>query len=211
MADIEPQPGTESFGVADSLSGEQVKRFEHVAWPHLEALLRTARYLTRQDHDAEDLVQEAMLKAMKAIDSFQEGTNVQAWLMAILRRTFIDRWRGDKRRQKEVSLDEIENIASENEPAGVLDDQWQSPEKMLERFEDQLVIDALKSLPEGIRWTLILLDVEQMDQAQAAEVMEIPVGTVKSRAYRGRRMLRDRLYHTAAKQGWVPVEQGQAP
>ena len=173
-------------------------------------LLRTARYMTRHQQEAEDVVQETMLKAMKAIDSFQDGTEMQAWLMAILRRTFIDRWRA-VRRHEEVSLDEIEVDAIEADPVGVFDDRWDNPEEMLDRFDDEVVIGALKLLPQEIRWTLILLDVEQMDQAEASMILEVPVGTVKSRAYRGRQMLRDRLYRIAQKRGWVSVEQGEAP
>ena len=210
MANIEPKPGSESFGIVDGLSDAQVERFERLAWPYMGVLLRTARYMTRHQQEAEDVVQETMLKAMKAIDSFQDGTEMQAWLMAILRRTFIDRWRA-VRRHEEVSLDEIEVDAIEADPVGVFDDRWDNPEEMLDRFDDEVVIGALKSLPQEIRWTLILLDVEQMDQAEASMILEVPVGTVKSRAYRGRQMLRDRLYRIAQKRGWVSVEQGEAP
>ena len=106
--------------------------------------------MTRHQQEAEDVVQRTMLKAMKAIDSFQEGTDMQGWLMAILRRTFIDRWRA-VRRHEELPFDDLEVNAIEAEPVGVFDDRWDDPEEMLDRFEDQVIIDALKSLPKEIR------------------------------------------------------------
>lgn len=211
MTGSEPRTGPGPLSMTGGLSAEQAERFERLAWPHLRMLLRTARFLTRHDHDAEEIVQDAMIKAMRAIDSFQDGTSMQAWLMTILRRTFIDWWRSGRRARGALSLDEASDVAVASETAGAFDDRWEDPAQMLERFEDQAVIDALKALPENIRWTLVLVDVEDMDQAQAATILDIPVGTVKSRAHRGRQMLRDRLYHLARKRGWVPVEQGRAP
>jgi len=186
----------------------QAQRFKRLAWPHLASLLRTARYLTRHQQEAEDVVQETMLKAMKAIDSFQDGTNVKAWLMTILRRTYIDRLRMSRSRQYEVGLDISDQVESREEVAtsGQLDDRWDDPEKILDQFEDQDVIQALNTLPDEIRWTLLLIDVEQLDYAGAARVMEVPVGTVKSRAHRGRAMLRDRLFAKAQQRGWVEAK-----
>ncbi len=194
----QPAPGQE-------IGDGQAQRFKRVAWPHLASLLRTARYLTRHQQEAEDVVQETMLKAMKAIDSFQEGTNVKAWLMTILRRTFIDRLRANRSRQHEVRLDSYDQVEGREEAAtsGQLDDRWDNPEKILDQFEDKDMVEALKTLPDEIRWTLLLVDIEQLDYAGAARVLEIPVGTVKSRAHRGRGMLRDRLFTKARQRGWV--------
>ncbi len=205
-----------SFGKVDGmtvsrLSEDEVRRFKRAAWPYLPVLLRTARYFTRRDDEAEDLVQDVMLKAMRAMDSFQDGTDMKAWLMTILRRTFIDRVRSMKRRQKEVSLATIEDVANDEKPAGVFDDNWDHPEQILDRFEDQAVIDALKALPDAIRWTLLLVDVEQMEQTETATILDVPVGTIKSRTHRGRKMLRDRLYQVAQERGWVAIGERQTP
>lgn len=184
----------------------QAERFQRLAWPFVPTLLRGARYLLHRSEGAEDLVQEAMLKAMKGIDGFQDGTDMKAWLMAILRRTHIDHLRAATRRPSQVSLESADEAAigeRAEEDAGRRDELWAKPQELLQQFEDQAVIDALKALPEEIRWTLMLVDVEQMDHAQAAVVLEVPVGTVKSRAHRGRQMLRDRLYELAMQRGWV--------
>jgi RNA polymerase sigma-70 factor, ECF subfamily len=182
----------------------QKERFERLAWPCLPVLLRTARYLTRDSHRAEDLVQETMLKAYRAMESFADGTDIRAWLLTILRRTHLDNVRAEQRRGPAVSLEQAPPVEAEAEDdAGRHDQQWDNPGELMECFADQEVIDALKELPEDIRWTLLLVDVEQLDQAVAAQVLDVPVGTVKSRAHRGRKMLRDRLFDVARRHGWA--------
>jgi RNA polymerase sigma-70 factor (ECF subfamily) len=193
------------------LSAAQTDRFEQLVWPLLPGLLRSARFLTRRDAQADDLVQDTMFKALRFIDSYEEGTNVRAWLMTILRHTHIDTLRAGRRRAADVSIDAAVDLglvqAADAEPE-CFDDQWAQPEQLLERFEDQAVIEALQGLPEDIRWTLLLVDVEQIDHAEAARILEVPVGTIKSRAFRGRRMLRDHLFVVARDRGWVSASQG---
>lgn len=189
----------------DKLTGKQAEKARQIIWPLLPVLLRTARYLTGCSEQAEDLVQETVLKAMGAIDTFQPDTNAKAWLMTILRRIHIDWLRATQRRIKTVSMDTADGMqpAAPDEPAGSHDADWDAPETILESFEDAEVIVALKELPEEIRWTLLLVDVEDLDHQQAAQVLEIPEGTVKSRAFRGRGMLRDRLFELARDRGLV--------
>lgn len=194
--------------MANGLTESQMERFKRAAWPFLPTLLRGACCLLRRWEGAEDLVQETMLKAMKAIDSFEDGTDMKAWLMAILRRTHIDHLRAARRRPVEVPLEaaDLDGLLNDQSPGpggGQYDPQWSNPQELLQQFEDQAIIDALQSLPEEIRWTLMLVDVEQIDHAQAAKVLEVPVGTVKSRAHRGRQMLRDKLFELAMRRGWV--------
>jgi RNA polymerase sigma-70 factor, ECF subfamily len=187
------------------LTAGQRERFERLAMPHLAALSRAARYLARDDQQAEDLVQETMVKAMRAFDRFQEGGNIKAWLMTILRHAFVDLLRSNKHYAAAVPIDLVQDELAQTPPAegGACDDQWSNPAALLERFEDREVIQAMKGLPESLCWTLLLVDVEQMDLADAAAVLAVPVGTVKSRAHRGRAMLRDRLYRWAKERGWV--------
>jgi len=128
---------------------------------------------------------------------------MKAWLTTILKRTFIDKLRADQRRIQPQGLDDVDHVADPNVSVGVFDDDWREPEELLNQFEDEAVIEALKRVPEDIRWTLILLDVEQMDQTSVAGVLEVPVGTIKSRAHYGRKMLRDLLYQMAQTRGWV--------
>jgi RNA polymerase sigma-70 factor (ECF subfamily) len=168
-------------------------RFHELVWPQLATVVRTARILTGgNDAEADDLAQETMLKAFGSIDQFHSGTDVRAWLMTILRNTRIDRLRARGASARDVSLDdiEVEFTAKPDSSDAAL---WTEPEAMLEAFSDQQVIDALQALPEEIRWTLLLVDVEHLDQKDAAEVLGVPVGTVKSRAHRGRTMLRESL------------------
>lgn len=162
-------------------------------------------HFTGSSADAEDLAQDTLVKAMRAIDTYQDGSDMKAWLTTILKRTFIDRLRVSQRRGAFQSLETVDDVEApeEHDQVGIYDAQWDQPEDLMARFEDQAVIDALQSLPEEIRWTLVLLDVEQMDQATVAGILEVPVGTVKSRAHYGRKMLRDLLYQLAQKRGWV--------
>ena len=189
----------------ERISEAQAARFRRLAWPRLAAVLRTARCLTRDPAEAEDLAQETMVKAMRAIDRYTEGTDVKAWLLTILRRTHIDRLRSGRPRPNEVSLDErmIDTAGNGAAPAGAFDEHWTEPEQLMGRFEDEAVAEALRALPDDIRWTLLLVDVEQMEQADAATVLGVAVGTIKSRAHRGRAMLRDRLHRLAVRRGWV--------
>lgn len=171
-------------------------RFHRLIWPHLATVLRTAMFLTRNATEAEDLAQETMLKAYRFMDSLQEGTDAKAWLMAILRNTRIDRLRAAGRMPDAVAMDDLPADpaapeASAADPAA----RWENPREILNDMSDATIIAALKSLPEEIRLTLLLTDVEGLDHAQAAEILKVPTGTIKSRAHRGRAMLRDLLQH----------------
>jgi len=173
-----------------------MERFERLAWPEMAVMLRAAKFLTRRDDQAEDLAQETMLKAMRAMDRFIDGSDIKAWLMTILRRTHIDRLRAAQRRGVEQALPS--EVEDDRPPAGRYDDYFRGePEQLMNRLDDETVIEAMRQLPDEIRWTLLLVDVERMDHAEAATVLGVPVGTIKSRAHRGRAMLRDRLYAQA--------------
>lgn len=170
----------------------------------MSVVLRTALCLTHRTDTAEDLAQDTMVKAMRAIDSFQDGTNMKAWLLTILRRTHIDRMRVERNRPLRLSLDEDGiDLPDPGNAGGVHDEAWDEPEELMNRLEDEEVVEALRGLPPDIRWTLLLVDVEQMEQAEAAAVLGVAVGTVKSRTHRGRALLRDRLFDTAVRRGWV--------
>ncbi|QNN21786.1 RNA polymerase sigma factor [Planctomycetales bacterium ZRK34] len=188
------------------LTPDQAERFRQWCWPHQEAMLRLALLLTRREDQAEDIVHDAMIKAMRAIDTLDEGSNAKPWLMTILRRTWIDAMRTHKYNTREHTLDEtvqsqLTAVSSEStvetEPAR------NDPQAMLNRFEDEAVVQMLNSLPEAMRWTLLLVDVEGLDHEQAAGILGVPVGTIKSRAHHGRQKLRAGLAHLARQRGWV--------
>lgn len=169
---------------------QATKRFYQLVWPHRASILRLAQILTGNTAEADDLAQETFIKAFKAMDQFQDGTGMLAWLTTILRHTRIDRLRSGAASARNVSLEqlpvEVADEASEQED-------WQSPQDVLNAIGDREIIEALQELPEDIRWTLLLVDVQGMEQQDAAQVLEIPVGTVKSRMHRGRAMLRQAL------------------
>ena len=140
------------------------------------------------------------MKAFRSLHTLRDGAGVKAWLMTILRHNHIDRLRSMP--PPALSLDEAA-IQPCSAPAdrpevarAALD-----PEGLLESFSDGAVIAALRSLPKDIRWTLLLADVEQLDYSDIASVLEVPVGTVKSRVHRGRSMMRDALLPAAARAG----------
>jgi RNA polymerase sigma-70 factor, ECF subfamily len=178
-----------------SKAGETDK-FHRLIWPHRSAVLRTARFLERDEGAAEDLAQETLLKAFRSIDRFDEASNACAWLLRILRNARIDRLRSEATRRAHEQLDstalEVAEARRAAKPVSTPED-WADAGRMLEQFSDGEVIEALRRLPDDIRWTLLLVDVEGLDQQDAASVLDVPVGTVKSRVHRGRTMLRDVL------------------
>ena len=176
-------------------SGTSAERFYALVWPQAGVVLRTAQVLVRDVNDAEDLAQETLIKAYKALDQFREGTDVRAWLMTILRNTRIDRARSRKNAARDVSLEALAQDPEDESisPSVHSAEEWNDPKALLDAFSDGQVIDAMRELPEEIRWTLLLVDVEGLDHADAGKVLGVPVGTVKSRAHRGRSMLREAL------------------
>jgi RNA polymerase sigma-70 factor (ECF subfamily) len=160
--------------------------FECAVLPYLEPLARFARFLIRGSRaDAEDLVQEAVLRAFQAFPRFERGTNLRAWLFRILRNAYVDRLR---RQGRESQLIDRDAEAPETDPA-------------VEEFQSQARREcsaadleaALGELSAELRMVLLLIDGEGMRYDEVAQVMECPVGTVRSRAHRGRRLLRQKL------------------
>jgi RNA polymerase sigma-70 factor (ECF subfamily) len=196
-----PPPETsdtpDTAAVPPAISRAQSERFERLAWSYLPLVVRTAGYLCRNPILAEDLAQETMLKALRAIDRFRDGTDMKAWLLSILRHVVIDAARSGRRRQRDVSLEDLADLGETEDTrppqSAGHDEPWTDPQRILEEVSDPQMIAALQSLPAEMRWTLLLVDVEQLDHAAAAEILGVPVGTVKSRAHRGRALLRDRL------------------
>jgi len=174
---------------------EATRRFYSHVWPCRATVLRTARFLCGNVADAEDLAQETLLKAFRAMESFDMTTNPQHWLSTILRNTRIDRLRANSRSSAHVPLDDLAaDPVDTSHPAASLDPH--DPAALLEAFSDARMIDELQELPEDIRWTLLLVDVEQMTYEDASVILDVPPGTVKSRVHRGRQMLRVRLLGT---------------
>jgi RNA polymerase sigma-70 factor, ECF subfamily len=180
------------------------KEFEATALPHLDALYGTAYRLARNPRDAEDLVQEALLRAYRFWETFEKDSNCKAWLLRILTNTFINEYQR-KRRQREV-LDAA--TAEQSATDGVLVHEGAQTQKspegvMLERSVSDDVQRALDALPADFRTAVVLCDVEGLAYKEIAEVMDCPVGTVMSRLFRGRRLLQQSLAQFAVEQGYV--------
>ena len=176
-------------------SNDAAKEWQALVWPHLAAVLRVAQILSRHPVDAEDLAQETMLKSYRSLETFKQGSDVKAWLMTILRNTWRDRMRLASSHVTIVSLEDELFDPEDESSAAALD--WEkiceNPEEILNEIGDQQIIEALQILPVELRWTLLLVDVEGMDHEEAARLMGVPVGTIKSRAHRGRGLLRKAL------------------
>lgn len=182
------------------MAGETTARteFEREALVHLDTLYNVALRLTGNSADAEDLVQETVTKAYRAWDSYIPGTNCRAWLVTILRNTFINQFRQESKRPTRVQFDSVESVSVFEAV------QDEDPEGSFFRFiVDDEVKQAIQELPEEFRIPVVLSDVEGMSYAEIAQILEVPVGTVKSRLFRGRRRLQQRLYEYAIEMGYI--------
>ena len=180
---------------------DATRLFYDLVWPHRAMVLRTAQFLARNLTEAEDLAQETLVKAFRSIAHYDLATKAdgaKAWLSTILRNTWIDHLRSAGRHEKALSVEDQEIDVPDVRLSENLPD-TANPAALLEQFSDADLIAALHTLPAEIRWTLLLVDVESMEHAQAAQILQIPEGTVKSRAHRGRRMLREHLLSTSYK------------
>jgi RNA polymerase sigma-70 factor (ECF subfamily) len=175
--------------------------FEADAMQFASQLYSAALRMTRNPADAEDVVQETFLKAYRAYGSFQEGTNLKAWLYRILTNTYINRYRKAQRRPSEVELGELQDLylfRRLGEQSGASES---AESEVLEQFVDTDVIEALESLPDNFRMPVLLADVEGFAYKEIAEMLDIPIGTVMSRLHRGRKALQKKLWHLAEERG----------
>ena len=176
--------GMVRFGVSSSQAGQPLAGFEELAMPLFDSLYNFARWLVHNSNDAEDLVQETYLKALRSFGSFQPGTNFRAWIFQILRNTFLTSCSKLERRMT-VALD-----SEDDGPELAVD--TETPETILmNRSNSQLVQRAIDDLPVHYRETLLLCEVEEMSYQEIAEILSIPIGTVMSRLARARKAVRE--------------------
>jgi RNA polymerase sigma-70 factor (ECF subfamily) len=174
------------FGSSSSHDDQPQVGFEELAMPLFDSLYNFARWIARDSDDAEDLVQETYLKALRGFASFQPGTNFRAWIFQVLRNTFLSSRTNYERRMTE-ELD-----SDEDGPELAVD--TETPETILmNRCNFQVVQRAIDDLPVHYRETLLLCEVEEMSYQQIAEVLSIPIGTVMSRLARARKAVRESL------------------
>lgn len=193
-----------------AVSDEDRARFEALVGGHLDGLYGSALRLTRSRTTAEDLVQDTFLKAWRSFRTFQAGTNARAWLYKILMNAYIDGYRRSSRLPEEVDQEGISDFylyakAQESEEYRKAGD----PEEiLLSQVMDADVKDALEQVPEPFRAAVILADLEEFSYKEIAEILDIPVGTVMSRLYRGRRHLQRLLWDYARRAGYARDENG---
>jgi RNA polymerase sigma-70 factor (ECF subfamily) len=195
-----PMPGD---GTVQDMADQAT--FADQAMEFMPALYTAALRMTRNAAEAEDLVQETYLKAYRAFGSFEQGTNLKAWLYKILTNTFINAYRSRRRRPEQTEIEDVEDLylyrrlgGLEGATAG-----RSAEEEVLDRFTDADVKEALESLPETFRMAVLLADVEGFSYREIADILDIPIGTVMSRLHRGRRALQKALLEFGMEHGLV--------
>ncbi|MEO8199953.1 MAG: sigma-70 family RNA polymerase sigma factor [Gemmatimonadota bacterium] len=166
--------------------------------PQLDLLYRVALRYTGEPAKAEDLVQDTMLKAYRAWERFQPGTSARAWLLAILRNTFINLYRREKREPVATDLDQIETHP-QYRPSDASDPEGEFFDKIV----DERILQGLDTLAPEFREVMVLSDVEGLPYAEIAQALGIPIGTVKSRLFRARKLMQANLYNHAVEMGYI--------
>ncbi|MDX1689577.1 MAG: sigma-70 family RNA polymerase sigma factor [Acidimicrobiia bacterium] len=176
--------------------------FEDDVREYLPQLYSAALRMTRNPADAEDVLQEALLKAFRGYHTFRAGTNLKAWLYRIVTNTYINRYRKQNRRPDEVELGELEDLYLFKRLGDADGGASRSAElEALDEFVDEDVKAAVEALPENFRLPVLLADVEGFAYKEIAEIMDIPIGTVMSRLHRGRKALQRALWRIAEERG----------
>ena len=177
--------------------------FENLALKHIDPLYSAALRLTKNERDAEDLVQDTFLRAYRFFDKFERGTNIKAWLFKILTNTFINRYRRVVKERNIVEGSERDAV-HERFISREASDSAANPEAwFFDRLLSDDVLQAVDSLPIDFRLVVILADLQEFSYKETAEILDVPVGTVMSRLYRGRRLLQKSLAKYAVLSGVI--------
>ncbi len=177
------------------------REFEKEALPHRDSLYHYALRLTGDEDDADDLVQETYLKAFRFFDKFERGTNCKAWLFRILKNSYINDYRKLKKEPGKVDYDDVQNFYET-----IKSDEVETKHYEQDAFSNLLddnVSNALAKLPEDFRTAIILSDIEGFTYEEIADFVDIPVGTVRSRLHRARKMLYAQLFDYARERGFI--------
>ncbi len=168
--------------------------------PHINSMYNFAYRLTLDQDDSKDLVQDTYLKAYRFIDSFQQGTNAKAWLFRILKNSFINDYRKKSKEPSKVDYQEVESYYNSDEV-----DRQITPDLRVEALKDMIgdeISNALNSLDVDFRTVIILCDLEGFKYDEMAKILDIPIGTVRSRLHRARNLLKEKLSEYAKQMGY---------
>jgi RNA polymerase sigma-70 factor (ECF subfamily) len=198
----------ETAPIAQPPDHEVTEDFEKGVLAQLDSLYRTALRMTNNPQEAEDLVQETMLKAFRFAHTYQPGTNLRAWLFRILNTSAINRYRKQATHPTPVTLPEGEEFYLYNQIRDLSgqDLSQGAEEEVLGQYLDEDVYKALNDLPPNFRMAVILADIEGMSYKEIAETLQIPIGTVMSRISRARRQLQKSLWQYAKERGYVKTQ-----
>jgi RNA polymerase sigma-70 factor, ECF subfamily len=187
-----------------SLTKQEIRKqedFNEEIIPHLDALYNFGLRLTSDPNDAEDLVQDTIVKAYRFFDSYEKGTNAKAWLFRILKNSYINNYRKKSKKPQEVDYDEVasfyESIRAERTETSDMED------KMFRELIDDDISNALDEIPEDFRTVVLLCDVEDFTYEEIANMLDVPIGTIRSRLHRGRNLLKAQLMDYASKKGYT--------
>lgn len=185
---------------SENQSEQQLSEFEKIALPHRNLLYNYALRLTGDYDDADDLLQETYLKAFRFFDKFEVGTNVKAWLYRIMKNSFINEYRRNVKEPEKVDYEDVQNFYENIKATEVKNEHYE--EDVYSNMLDDKVHDALNSLPEDFKTVIILSDIEGYTYDEIADFVDIPVGTVRSRLHRARKMLYAQLSDYAKELGY---------
>ena len=174
--------------------------FEEEFYPNADALYNFAFNLTYSEADANDLVQETYLKAFRFIDKYIEGTNAKAWLFKILKNAFINQYRKDSKRPSKVDFEEI--VSYQNEENSKYSGYIDLRQEIYQTMMGDEVTNAVNALPVDFRSVILLCDIEGFTYEEIAKIIDIPIGTVRSRLHRARNMLKGKLKDYAESVGF---------
>jgi RNA polymerase sigma-70 factor (ECF subfamily) len=192
------------FDEEDELSEEELlkqkEEFEREAMPHMNLLHNYAYKMTGNELDADDLVQDTYLRAYRFFHKFEKGTNCKAWLFRIMKNLFINNYRKNQKQPNKVDYDEIENFF-ETIKSDKLDSN-DLQEKVFANLLDDELTEALNSMQDDFKTVVILCDIEGLSYEEIADFVKCPIGTVRSRLHRGRKMLQQKLLSYAKTRGY---------
>ncbi|MBK8441888.1 MAG: sigma-70 family RNA polymerase sigma factor [Sphingobacteriales bacterium] len=175
--------------------------FEREFLPHADALYNFAFHLTYDEDDAQDLVQETFLKAYRFANSYTQGSNAKAWLFKILKNAFINDYRKRSKRPMQVELEDISSYHDSDENTNFIG-YYDLREEIFQGMLGDEVMSALNSLPIDFRTVVLLCDVEGFTYEEMAKIIDIPIGTIRSRLHRARNMMKEKLQEYAQKLGY---------